>query len=327
MAYTTSQQLNKYYSLYKDINITFTNEVIAALNFDPKQAFVRYDGEQWPCIINSASMRSAKIICGKGTKLMEKLQEGLATINIRFTFFASEGNDKLSFFVSTKLEGISDYEVNGNTFMMISLTYTQRAPDDLIDKLGSLIEANVASKKRRNERILLTQENRRRINLEKTETVVFIDSIPRRCILRDISFSGVKILIAGVANFLINKEVTVRFSFEDPRSVFGIKGRTVRYERIEGRKDLVAVAIAFHEESMPMIFKMYLNRYFSVVKKPAQQEELDAEKEENEKTESSSENNSKNKSEDGTKNESENKANEAQVDSAETASSDGNKDG
>ncbi len=277
MAYTTSQQLNKYYSMYKDINITFTNEVITALNFDPKQAFVRYGGEQWPCLINSASMNSAKIICGKGTKLVEKLQEGGSTINIRFTFFASEGKDKLSFFVSTKLEGISDYDVNGHSFIMVSLSYTQRAPDDLIDKLGSLIEANLASQKRRSERILLTQENRRRINLEKTESVVFIDGIPRRCILRDISFSGVKLLLAGVANFLINKNVTVRFSFEDPRSVFGIKGTTVRYERVEGRKDLVAVAIAFDESTIPMIFKMYLNRYFSVVRKPAQQEEEDQE--------------------------------------------------
>ncbi len=277
MAYTTSQQLNKYYSMYKDINITFTNEVITALNFDPKQAFVRYAGEQWPCLINSASMKSAKIICGKGTKLVEQLQSGASTINIRFTFFASEGNDKLSFFVSTKLEGISDYDVNGHSFIMVTLSYTQRAPDDLIDKLGSLIEANLASQKRRSERIVLTQENRRRINLEKTETVVFIDGIPRRCILRDISFSGVKILLAGVANFLINKNVTVRFSFEDPRSVFGIKGTTVRYERVEGRKDLVAVAIAFDESTIPMIFKMYLNRYFSVVRKPAQQEEEEQE--------------------------------------------------
>ncbi len=289
MAYTTSQQLNKYYSLYKDINITFTNEVVTALNFDHKQAFVRYAGEQWPCLINSASMNSAKIICAKGSKLIEKLQEGLSTINIRFTFFGSEGKDKLSFFVSSKLEGISDYDVNGRSFAMVSLSYTQRAPDDLIDKLGSLIEANIASKKRKNERIVLSKENKKRINLEKTETVVFIDGIPRRCILRDISFSGVKILIVGVANFLMNKDVTVRFSFEEPSSVFGIKGKTVRAEKVEGRKDLIAVAIDFYENTMPMIFKMYLNRYFSVVRKPAEQEELDQEQEEKEKEKEKSE--------------------------------------
>ena len=51
MAFAVSQQLNKYYDLYKNIDVTFSKEVASALNFDPKQVFVRAAGGQWPCII------------------------------------------------------------------------------------------------------------------------------------------------------------------------------------------------------------------------------------------------------------------------------------
>ncbi len=277
MAYTTSQKLNQYYSLYKNINVTFSKEVIMALNFEPEQTFVRSAGGQWPCIIHSVSMQEAKIICGKNNGVLKKIRSGATTVSIHFTFFEPEVKNMVSFFVSAKLKGVSEYDTNGDKLVLISLEYTQRAPDDLVEKLGSLIEANIASKKRRDERILLNDENRRKIGLDKTETVVFITGIPRRCILRDVSFSGVKILLVGVANFLINKDVTVRFSFEDPVSTFGIKGKIVRTEKVEGRKDLIAVGISYYDDTIPMLYKMYLNKYFAVSRKAGESSEFDDE--------------------------------------------------
>lgn len=267
MAFASSQQLNKYYDLYKDIDVTFSKEVIMALNLDPRQAFVRCSGGQWPCIINSASMTKAKIICGKKSGFIEKLKEGVTALSVRFMFFAPEIKDTLSFFVSAKLIGISAYETGSHDLILISLEYTQRAPDDLIEKLGILLEANINSKKRLNDRITVTAETARKIGLVQKETVAFVDGIPRRCILSDISFSGAKIIIAGIANFLINKDVTVRFTFEDPPSVFGIKGKSLRAEHVEGRKDFVAIAIHYYEDTIPMLYKMYLNRYFSAARK------------------------------------------------------------
>ncbi|MEL3913061.1 PilZ domain-containing protein [Treponema pedis] len=273
MAFASSQQLNRYYDLYKDIDVTFSREVILALNLDPRQAFIRCSGGQWPCIINSASMTKAKIICGKKSGFIEKLKAGTTAISLRFTFFEPEAKDTLSFFVSAKLIGISSYEAGNHELVLISLEYTQRAPDDLIEKLGILLEANINSKKRQYDRVVLNVENSRKIGLVQKETVVFVDGIPRRCILRDISFSGAKILLVGVANFLINKDVTVRFTFEDPPAVFGIKGKSLRAEHVEGRKDLVAIAIDYYSETIPMMYKMYLNRYFSVVRKPQAEED------------------------------------------------------
>ncbi|UTC66763.1 MULTISPECIES: PilZ domain-containing protein [unclassified Treponema] len=267
MAFAVSQQLNRYYNLYKDIDVTFSKEVVSTLNFDPKQVFVRCSGGQWPCIINSASMTKAKIICGKKSGFIDKLRSGITSVNIRFAFFDSDGKDSLSFFVAAKLIGLSAYEAGNHDLVLITFEYTQRAPDDLIEKLGLLLEANINSQKRQNERVMLTPEISRRIGLVEKGTVVYVDNVPRRCIIRDLSFSGSKILLVGVANFLMNKEVILRFTFEDPHSVFGIKGRTIRTEPVEGRKDLVAVAIQYYPQSIPMMYKMYLNKHFSVFRK------------------------------------------------------------
>lgn len=269
MAFASSQQLNKFYSLYKDIDVTFSKEVILALNLDPRQAFIRCSGGQWPCIINSASMTKAKIICGKKSGFVEKLKDGVTSLSLRFTFFAPEIKDTLSFFVGAKLIGISTYDDAHHELVVISLEYTQRAPDDLIEKLGLLLEANINSKKRQHDRMVVNVENARKIGLVQKETVIFVDGIPRRCILGDISFSGAKIFMVGVANFLLNKDVTVRFTFDDPPAVFGIKSKSIRAEHVEGRKDLVAIAVDYYAETIPMMYKMYLNRHFSAVRKTA----------------------------------------------------------
>ena len=206
MAFAASQQLNRYYNLYKNIDVTFSKEVVSTLNFEPKQVFVRCSGGQWPCIINSASMTKAKIICGKKSGFLARLRSGITSVNIRFAFFDTEGKDSLSFFVAAKLVGISSYEAGNQDLVLITFEYTQRAPDDLIEKLGILLEANINSQKRRNERVVITPEISRKIGLVEKGTVVYIDAVPRRCLIRDLSFSGAKILLVGIANFLINKE-------------------------------------------------------------------------------------------------------------------------
>lgn len=275
MPFATSQQLNKYYDLYRDVDVTFSKEVIQTLNFDPKQTFIRCSGGQWTCVLNSASMIRAKIICGKKSGFVEKLSSGITTASLRFSFYDPDAKDIFSFFVNVKVIGISAYHSGSNDLILISFEYTQRAPDALIEKLGTLLEANINATKRAAERLVLSDEIMRKICLLKKETFVFVDGIPRRCILRDISFTGAKIFMVGVASFLTNKLVTLKFEFFDPQNSFGIKGRTIRAEQFEDRKDLVALGIEYDLAGIPMVYKMYLNRYFSLQRKPDTEEFID----------------------------------------------------
>ncbi|GAB1484789.1 hypothetical protein MASR2M78_36070 [Treponema sp.] len=132
--------------------------------------------------------------------------------------------------------------------------------------MGRLLEANINSTKRRDERILLNADSMRKLHIQSKETALFIQGVPRRCILRDISFSGTKIIMIGVAKFLVDKEAAIRLDFEEPRESLLIKGKIVRSEDVEGRKDLVALALHFDESSVPMVYKMRINDFITLVR-------------------------------------------------------------
>ena len=99
--------------------------------------------------------------------------------------------------MSGKVVSCTPYTVTPD-LLLLNIEYTQRAPDDLIEKLGILVDAKANTTKRGDERIELNAEAMRKLALAKKETIVYIENIPRRCILRDISFSGAKFIMAGI---------------------------------------------------------------------------------------------------------------------------------
>ena len=103
----------------------------------------------------------------------------------------------------------------------------------------------------------------RKLNLMTIETTVYIEEVPRRCILRDVSFSGSKIIMVGVAKFLLEKNVSLRIDFNDPRETLIIKGKFIRAENVEGKKDMTALGIIFDEAAIPMSYKIRLNDMLS----------------------------------------------------------------
>jgi hypothetical protein len=105
----------------------------------------------------------------------------------------------------------------------------------------------------------MTVDNLRRLKITSTESAVFIQGVPRRCILRDISFSGSKLIMMGVSKFLVDKEAALRLDFDDPRENFLVKGKFIRTENVEGKKEMVAIAMTFDEAIVPMGFKIRLN--------------------------------------------------------------------
>lgn len=271
MSFATSQQINKYLEAYKDVSVTFSKEVIEVLSFDVKQVSIRASGGQWPCILNSASMNGAKIICNKNSGLLKKIStQSFSNASLRFSFLDSDSKEPISFFVTVKLIGVSDYQMED--LALVTLEYTQRAPDALIERLGRIIEANVNAKRHATERVVLTDSVMRRISISKKETVVFVEGVPRRCILQNVSFLGATVYIMGVASFLKNKAVTLKFEFSDPDTIIAIKGHTVGAVPLEDRKDLVSLTIEYEIKSIPMNYKLYLNRYFELPKKLVAQE-------------------------------------------------------
>ncbi|MFP4364303.1 MAG: PilZN3 domain-containing protein [Spirochaetia bacterium] len=267
MGIRTSQQIVKYYDSFKETDVTFNKGVIHATGLNAQQVYLKYIGQQLPCIIYSTSMVGAKVIANIRQDQFQKMRDANNLAALRFSFKQTDKTDPLTFFVSSKVIGFTPYSKENKSLNIISLQYTQRPPDDLIEILGKLLDANVNSKKRKEERITVTTDSLRKLGLKSKEAMIYIQGVPRKCIMRDVSFSGVKVLMIGVAKFLMEKEAFLKVETEDTRKILELKGKIVRYEPVEGRKDIAAVALNFHEDTIPMEWKLKINEFIRNTRK------------------------------------------------------------
>ncbi len=265
MSIVTSQQLTRYYELYRDTEVTFSKEVIKTLHMDPRQVYIKCTDSQWPCIVNSTSFMGAKIIIGSKGGAYTQLSKEKGTVNLRFCF-SQGGNQAMSFFINARVQEITPY-MESSDLAIVNLAYIQRPPDDFIELLGRLLEANANALRRKDERISITEESLRKLSLTKADSIVFIDNVPRHCIVRDISFSGAKILLLGVAQFLANKDIVLRLEFHDPHEVVSLPANIVKTEMAQGRKEIIVVAIQYDAAKIPITYKLRINNYLSSIRK------------------------------------------------------------
>jgi hypothetical protein len=265
MSILTKQKIASYYDRYRGIEVTFTKEIIQVTGLITPQVLIKCVGDFWPCVIYSSSFEGAKVVANIKSGLTEKLQQANNSISLRLCFKSPESGQPVTFFVTARVAGYTAYRGSVDT-ALFNIQFTQRPPDDLIEIIGRVLDANINSSKRRGERVLLTADSLRKLKLLSKDTAAFIEGVPRRCILRDISFSGAKIIMMGIAKFLVDRDTALRLDFDDPRESFLVRGKFIRAETVEGRKELIALAIAFEESTIPMGYKVRLNDFLSVVR-------------------------------------------------------------
>ncbi|MFA6855649.1 MAG: PilZ domain-containing protein [Treponema sp.] len=266
MGIATNQQISNYYDFYREKEIIFSKDILRSLRIDPRQIYIKCNGAQWPCIINSTSFQMAKIILGtKGGAFAQITKKDSPPVSLRFCFIEPD-NEPLSFFIAGKVSEVTPY-MNSQELAIITLTYTQRPPDDLILKLGTLIEANINFVQRKEERIIINGDSKHKLNIEREESIIYIQNVPRRCILRDLSFSGAKVILLGLSKFICDKDAILRIQFSDPIETVDIKGTVINADVIEGRQDIVAASIKFDENQVPLSYKIHINNYVTLNRK------------------------------------------------------------
>jgi len=266
MAIVTTQHLNSLYEKFKDIDVTFTKEVANSLGLLAKFVFIKHRSGHIPCILYSSSMTKARVLANLDEKLIKTLSDEGNNVSLRYSFKDADKVDPLNFFVPARIDGLNQYQDKPNLYFL-SLNFTQRPPNDLVQILGSTLDAMNSATQRKEERIIINNEVQRKLTLENKNTTVFINQVPRNAIIRDLSFSGAKVIIMGNAKFLVNKPFVLNLSAKSMGSV-SIPGTIVRHEDVEGRRDICALALKFEEDKIPVKYKVLLNDYFQSVKKP-----------------------------------------------------------
>jgi len=275
MSVLTAQRIAAFYERYKNIDVTFSKEMLQVTGLITEQVHLKCGSDFFPCFLFATSFQGAKVVANTKSDLMNKINQANNLISLRFCFKSLETGAPVTFFVSGKVLGSVPYK-NSREISLLSIQFTQRPPDDLIEILGRVLDANVSSSKRRDERIPITPENQRWIKVISKETACFIQGVPRRCILREMSFSNAKIIMMGVAKFLVEKDTALRFDFDDPRESFLVKGKFVRSESVEGKKEMIALAIQYDEASVPMGYKIRINEFLNTVRAESRSQEGEA---------------------------------------------------
>jgi len=261
-----AKRVAAYFETFKGIDITFTKDMIQVTGLLTDQVHLKCGSDFWPCVFFAASFQRAKIVVNVKSGILDKLKQANNSVNLRLSFNRPEEKGKqLTFFVGGRVIGSTPYK-GSEDVALLAIQFTQRPPDDFIEIIGRVLDANVNSAKRREERIMVSDESQRRLKLLSRETTVLIQKVPRRCIVRDLSFSGSKLIMMGVGRFLVDKEATLRVDFEDPREGFMLPGSLIRSEEIEGKQGMVALAMAYDESQVPMGYKIRINEYINTVR-------------------------------------------------------------
>lgn len=273
MSVANSQQIARYYDFFRDKEVVFTKANLKYLRMDPRQIYVKCNGGQWPCILNSSSLQKAKIIIGTQSGILKEINKNKeAPVSIRYCFF-DQNNAPVQFFVNCDVTEVKNYQ-GSNDLAMLTLTFTQRPPDDLISRIGEFLEVNQNFATRKEERIAINKNTLRELGIPKEESVIFVQAVPRKCILKDLSFGGARVMTVGVPKFLENKPVTLMLLFSETQEKVSLPGVVRKCEFLEGRKDIVNVHIEFNPDDIPMSYKFHINSFITSYQKKIIQNQM-----------------------------------------------------
>ncbi|MEE8440832.1 MAG: PilZ domain-containing protein [Spirochaetia bacterium] len=259
MPVPTSRQLANYFKDFGGTDVVFTKEVIQATRLIPSGVHLKCLGDQWRCVVHSSSMTSARIITNLQSNLNEALRKSTNMVSLRFSFSEFDKTEPIAFFVKAKTTGFTPYGKEKPDLYFANLAFSQRPPDDLILILGAMLEAKHNSKRRSEWRLPLSPRVLKKLGIVPEHASVTENQNCRRAILRDVSFSGCKAVVATSAGDLLNKDVKVTLAFQDPDEAFEIAANTCRADPVEGHEGICIFGFHYDEERIPMARKLRIN--------------------------------------------------------------------
>jgi hypothetical protein len=262
LAHMTSQHLAGLYQSFKDTEISFNTQVIVASGLMTSEVRLTIGNSHISCVLYACSMARARVIAELSDADSDALLRSHNLAALHLGFRQKDEDAPAVFFIPGRVESLAEYNPQKPQVRFVTIEFTQRPPDTLIGVLGSLLEIKANALKRRDERIVMTPDAMRRIGLPSKESCVAIGGSPHRCILRDLSFGGAKILTTAANALAQEQRVLLKLARCELRDDTVLDGSIVRVEDVEGRTDVVALSIQFSADP-PISYKQKINSFFA----------------------------------------------------------------
>jgi hypothetical protein len=263
MGSLTRAKIDEYYRQFKSVNVQLTKEVVGITGLLVKMVNLKCGSDFFPCIIHSTSFETAKIIANNKSGITEKLEAYNNTASLRFCFKLPTTGEQVAFLIPSRITGKDPYEGSGDMSTW-TLQYSQRPPDDLIEIIGRILDANYSYVKRKHERFPMNADFLRKMRLAG-DVMLTVDGGANRCILRELGFGGARIVMKGSSEAMLNKPCSIKFEFHEPSEVYSINGKFVKAELIEGRTDMAILDMDF-DDAVPMTYKTRICSYVSALR-------------------------------------------------------------
>jgi hypothetical protein len=265
MSIITSQQLVQYYERYRETEVTFNKQVITATGLIPRNMYLRVQDRELPCTVFSSSMASARVIANVKANYFLDLKRPNTRLALRWCFKQQDKVEPITFFVPCRVTGFTHFNVQKPGVQMMTLVFTQKPPNDLVEILGGLLEANWNSQQRREERIPITPENMKKLGMDSRDAVLRVGETSRACLLRDLSFIGAEVLASGLTESDSGRPASLNIAKGEQATDMTLQGTITRVEEVGGRRDIKAVAIEYGTDT-PISYKLLVNSFLATRK-------------------------------------------------------------
>jgi hypothetical protein len=262
MSIITSQQLIQYYQRYRETEVTFNKQVSMATGLVPRNMYLRVLDRELPCTVFSSSMASARAIANVKANFFLDLKRPNTRLALRWCFKQQDKMEPMTFFVPCHVTGFTHFNVQKPGVQMMTLVYAQKPPNDLIEILGGLLEANWNSQQRREERIPITPENMKKLGMESRDATLRVGETSRPCLLRDLSFIGGEVLASGLTESDSGRPASLNIAKGEQATDMTLQGTITRVEEVGGRRDIKAVAIEYATDT-PISYKLLINSFLT----------------------------------------------------------------
>jgi hypothetical protein len=267
MSIQTRHKSDEYYKKYLDHDVTFTHNVIKAINLIAHRNFMRYCGDSIPCIIYSSSLSGARIIVPLNRKTCEKISLGNKIASLNILFNREKGLDPVSIYINAKISGFTPYKSERPDINFVTLRYLNKPPDELIFRLGEFLEAQDSVSRRKEKRIIVDDEKAVKMNLQTDKISIFCEGKRNTCIIRDISYSGAKVITRGSKDMYLNKRVMLILNIRGLKGIGEMLGTVVHCDEIEtgNAENFIALGLKFDSEGIPESYKKWLKSYLELL--------------------------------------------------------------
>jgi len=256
--------LQNLYQEYLDTELTYAKDVAAGLGLLPAETSLKWQGELFPCVVHSSTFRAAKVLVRLSAIQWKALEFGSRITTMTLTFLQPKTGKKELFQFNGTLQVLQQNGAGqGEVSILLSVAFSHRPPEGFLQAHGSYLSLKKEANQRHEDRVPLNDEAKELLGLASLNTTVVIDHIERKYLMRELSFDGARVILTGVAPFLLEKPFTLAVPFTGRTSI-DISGKILRADAVDGHKGLAIIALGYHPDRVPVDYLRALQKGFKL---------------------------------------------------------------